>query len=169
MINGDTATFRLAIGLFSETGPLANALAALLALGVAAGNLCLVGRTETVKAALCDKGGNEAAADLRRLVEHTKERLSPLGELTCAAGSGGFPAHLCAACFSMSAARGSGLGWLSAPQSKRLQDHLDNNGLVLIVSSETPAEQDASSRILLRHSKHGVQTHDFTLRETNPL
>lgn len=168
MTSGEATTFRLAIGLFSEIGPLGDALAALFALGVAQHNLCLVGLTDTMRAALCDKDYGQIAAHLRSFVGHTQERQSPLGALTCAAGSGGFPTHLCAACFSLPAGGGTYLGWLSAPQSQRLQDHLGKSGLVLIVSSETPAEQDASSRILLRHAKHGVQTHDFTLRATDP-
>lgn len=56
------------------------------------------------------------------------------------------------------------LGWLSEPQVGRLEAHVRNGGFVLIVSSETPQEQDESCRILLRHSRHGIQTHDFTLR-----
>lgn len=56
------------------------------------------------------------------------------------------------------------LGWLSEPQVGRLETHVRNGGFVLIVSSETPQEQDESCRILLRHSRHGIQTHDFTLR-----
>lgn len=169
MTNGEATTFRLAIGLFGEIAPLISALSALSTHGVMPRNLCLVGLTHTVRAALCSKDCDQSAADLRSFVEHTQERQSPFGGLTCAVGNGGFPAHLCAACFSAPASAGTHLGWLSAPQSKRLQDHLDSNGLVLIVSSETPAGQDASSRILLKHSKHGVQTHDFTLRITDLL
>ena len=52
--------------------------------------------------------------------------------------------------------------WMTQAQCDHLSAHLRRGGAALIVRSESAAEQDASSRALLRHSSHIVWTYDFS-------
>jgi len=43
-----------------------------------------------------------------------------------------------------------------------LRQHIDAGAVLLIISAENPGQQVASSHVLLRTSRHGVQTFEFT-------
>jgi hypothetical protein len=45
---------------------------------------------------------------------------------------------------------------------KQLRHHIDAGAVLLVISAETPGQQIASSHVLLRKSRHGVQTFEFT-------
>jgi len=154
-------TFRLAIGLFSDAAPLRDALSVMSDQGLASQNYCLVGT----------QGDDSENANFSNdcLAGYFSRARSHVG-FACRAAIDRAPSALCASCIAAPLTGNAPASWwLSPVQSQRLLDHLRSGGLILIVSSRTPAEQDATSRILLRHSKHGVQTHDFTLRNTGEL
>jgi hypothetical protein len=48
---------------------------------------------------------------------------------------------------------------------RSLRRHLDAGAILLFVAAVTPAQQAASSQTLLRNSRHGVQTFEFTCAE----
>jgi hypothetical protein len=54
--------------------------------------------------------------------------------------------------------------WLLPDLFAGFTDHLRKNAVALLVSATDSRQQHRSSRILLRHSAHTVQTHEFTPR-----
>ena len=52
--------------------------------------------------------------------------------------------------------------WLLPDLFGKFTDHMRQSAIVLLVSAPDPGLQHRSSRILLRHSAHTVQTHEFT-------
>ncbi len=62
-------------------------------------------------------------------------------------------------------------GSAGAPRTSPLQellaqssDHIGHGAIALLISAPDPLLHHRSSRILLRHSAHTVQTHEFTPR-----
>jgi hypothetical protein len=55
--------------------------------------------------------------------------------------------------------------WLLPELFGRFSDHIRRNAVVLVISAPDPGLLQAGSRILLRHSAHPVQTHEFTLEQ----
>lgn len=154
-------TYRLAIGLFDGHPPLFKALDDLALQGLCDDSLCLIGHEQHIRP------GHDAADTMARNVG-LFEGLRLVAELfppvPCAASAGALFDDLCAPLSFPAASRERYPMWLTSHQYERLQGHVGEGGLILIVSSTTPTQQDASSRILLRHSQNGVQTHDFTVR-----
>lgn len=54
-------------------------------------------------------------------------------------------------------------GWMTHQLRDDLTEHIRNGAVVLGVSCNDFDQQRQSTRILLRHSSHRVQTHEFTL------
>jgi len=158
-MSNQTVIYRLAVGLFNESRVLASAIADLAAAGLSAGNLCLVGLTRVFEGEPGIEAGNREAALLGSLVKDAETCTGREGSKLSVGTSSPVLQDLCKVPLS-----GSGRSWLGASQSERVWGHVAAGGLMLVVSSQTPEQQDASSRILLKHSKHAVTTHDFTAR-----
>ena len=161
---GPPKTYRLTIGLFNEIWALNDALSDLAAQGMHAPSLCLFGQAEHLNAKFWRLDPGQENAGFQSIFEDVREFDGWLGEMSCVASAGPLLDDLCGASFASNGDGQDHPGWLTEAQYGRLLDHIRNGGLMLIVGAETPAQQDASCRALLRHSQHGVQTHDFTLR-----
>lgn len=157
-------TFRLAIGLFSDARALADGLTELSAQGLASRSLCLIGLSDTMGPALWREDLDGALFRFRSLFVQVQEMHGPFDAITSVASSGSLLEDLRASSTTTADGKLGCMDWLSDSQLNRLKSHVGQGGLVLIVSSQTPSEQDAACRSLLKHSRHGVQTHDFTLR-----
>lgn len=159
-------TFRLAIGVFYEAQRLASAMGELLADGVTAAELCLVGTRQAIEAlapiasaaAVVGDGRGPAAAQVRPLAPHVNglELFATDGQLLCsllehteASDSGSSATH----------------NWLLPDLFGGLTDHLRGGALALLVSAADFGRQRRGSRILLRNTAHTVQTHEFTPRQ----
>jgi len=154
-------TLRLAIGIFYEPARLDRAITDLRADGVAAEELCLVGTPDAFEKARqheSDASGQPAGAaahpelrDLGELIEGCRLSASPGPLLQTLLKHGKW-------------SKDDGpvaSDWLWPELLARLSDHLCKGALVLVVCTPTFASQHKSSRILLRHSAHTVQTHEF--------
>lgn len=157
-------TYRLAIGLFGDHPPLFRALDDLSGQGLAADCLCLIGRLERMSPEKIGGFDRETSQKNGHLFAGAREVHGLFPPAPCAASAGRLFDDLCEPLSFPVAVPERYPMWLTSSQYERLSVHVFEGGLVLIVSSATPAQQDASSRILLRHSQHGVQTHDFTVR-----
>lgn len=58
--------------------------------------------------------------------------------------------------------------WLLPELFDRFSDHIRKNAIVLVVSAPDSGLHRHGSRILLRHSDHTVQTHEFSLMRVCP-
>lgn len=154
--------FRLAIGLFSEAQPLWHVLSDLSGQGIDAHSLCLVGQPHSLRPEFLLAKGYEPHQAFRSLFEDLWDLDGVFDDAACKVSAGPLVEDLWGS--ASGEVSGAVPGWLSDVQRRRLRDHLANGVLVLVVSSESPSQQDASCRILLRHSQHGVQTHDFSIQ-----
>lgn len=162
----EVRTYRLAIGLFSEHPPLFRALDDLCVQGLEGECLCLIGRSERLKPQTFDGVDRDAYLRSGHLFDGARDVDGLFPPARCAASTGPLLDELCAPIPFPAAERERYPMWLTRNQYDRLHSHVQDGGFVLIVSSATPTQQDASSRILLRHSQNGVQTHDFTVRSS---
>jgi hypothetical protein len=162
----------LAIGLFSEVGALISALEEFASLGVTPQCLCVLASIETLASATWQRASEAAARAFQSIFEEVVAAghiVDGGPEITgvCMASAGPLHDELCSILVSPSCGRdGATSDWLSQSQRRRMGAHVVEGGLVLVVSSDTPSEQDQSCRILLRHSQHGVQSHDFTMKRS---
>lgn len=159
----EVRTFRLAIGLFSDVPPLRHVIADLAAQGLDQRSLCLIGSAVALSNGALTDGDGEAASLYTALVRELRDFEGLFSSAALKASAGPLLDDLCELDLPKQGSYRPRPGWLSDGQRRRLEHQLLNGSLVLIVSSETSEQQDASCRILLRHSRHGVQTHDFTL------
>jgi hypothetical protein len=152
--------FRLAIGVFHEPERLKSAISDLFADNFAARDICLIGTRQAFDRLLPMPVGEPGRAQLAGQLQP----LSPLADdPEVVATSGDLLVSL------LSHAR-----WqvgANAPRSSPLQEllarsseHIGHGAIALLVSAPDPLWQHRSSRILLRHSAHTVQTHEFTPR-----
>lgn len=163
----EVRTYRLAIGLFSEHPPLFRALDDLSDQGLNRECLCLIGRSERLKPRTFDGVDHGAFSRSGHLFEGARDVDGLFPPARCAASGGPLFDDLCAPIPFPLAEHERYPMWLTRNQYDRLHGHVQEGGFILIVSSATPTQQDASSRILLRHSQNGVQTHDFTVRSNS--
>jgi hypothetical protein len=156
-------TFRLAIGLFYEPQLLESAIADLKTDGVARGQMCLAGTRASVDGLLASlpASSRQVAAKLSGelhvlpagvgsidLVATDGELLHLLLQHTKVQETDRVPAH----------------NWRLPDLFAGLTSHLRAGAVALLVSAPDIAAQRRGSRILLRHSAHTVQTHEFARR-----
>lgn len=156
-------TIRLAIGAFYEAQNLDQAIADLFADGLTTRELCLAGTRQAFQDIV--HAPPQQAFQERNRPLRTRP-LQPLAflsdDLQLVATSGIVLRTLLR--------EGQGKTGHTSPSSSsllrgicdRLTDHLRHNAIVLVVSAPNSNLQHRSSRILLRHSEHPVQTHEFT-------
>ena len=151
--------FRLAIGVFHEPARLESAISDLFADNFAARDMCLVGTRQAfdrLPAPVAEPGRAQLTGQL--------QPLSPLAddpEVVATAGD----------LLSTLLSHARWQGGANTPRSSPLQellarssDHIGHGAIALLVSAPDPLLQHRSSLILLRHSAHTVQTHEFTPR-----
>lgn len=162
-------TYRLAVGLFKSWGPLRHALGSLSGESLPVESLCLIG-IETLFEGNDRSGsqGHDEAGGLPDVYAHLFDRVRRVdghaSAMAYAANGAALLDDICRTLCIRDDGRPDYPQWLVDSQCERISSHLSSGGLVLIVSSDSPAQQDASTRTLLRHSQRGVQTHDFTVR-----
>ncbi len=163
----------LALGVFYEPAPLWNVFAELAGAGFGVERFCVVrlssagrwaaGWPDTV-AAVSDTG--ERARSLHREYERL---FSDVREMTGLHHDGTYA--LSAGALLDAFLKGTpheadgGLhcpAWMTRAQCEQLKAHLGRGAAALVVRSESAAEQDASSRALLRQVRHIVWTYDFS-------
>jgi hypothetical protein len=151
--------FRFAVGVFYDTGNLASALTEL-------GNGAIVAET-------CMVGTPAAMHRLAASVEEVRTRAGNLKAL--APGLASFDlivtdGRLLNTLLDYGKPAGDGAtaghGWLLADLLGALAEHLRNGAIALFVSAPDFGRQRSASRVLLRHSAHTVQTHEFTARQS---
>ncbi len=144
--------FRLASGIFYDLPPLGRAIAELLAGGFRRREMCLAGTREAL--------GNATVLPAQ------PRQLRPLYPLTpnieVMATSGTLLRRLLKEAAWRMGESNLTSAWLLPELFGRFTDHIRQNAIVLLVSAPDPALQHQGSRILLRHSAHTVQTHEFS-------
>lgn len=153
---------RLAIGVFHELPRLDRAVTELAANGMGTDDICLVGTPEAFVAA-----GSQDSEDalpesfaVPALQLHNLGRIA--GDYELSASSGALLRTILRQAKWGRDDGGPSAGWLWPELCARLADHLRLGALVVIVNTPTFSLQRQCSRILLRHSAHTVQTHEFT-------
>jgi hypothetical protein len=162
-MNQESSAFRLAIGVFYEPERLQRAIADLGADGVSEGQLCLVGTREAVDA-LRPRPARALPNGMGQLVGRL-QALAPVGEHLALFAT---DCHLLHGLLEHTAANRAGTGaahsWHLPDLFAGLAGHLRAGAVVLLVGAPDIGAQRRISRILLRHSAHTVQTHEFALR-----
>jgi hypothetical protein len=155
--------FRLASGIFYEPTKLESAIADLLADGFTKRDMCLAGTREalsdivrpTARPAFSSIG---SSLDRRRL-----RPLYPLFDnVEVVATSGVLLSRLLKEAAWTKGEQRLSSSWLLPELFGRFTDHMRQHAIVLLVGASDSGLQHRSSRILLRHSAHTVQTHEFT-------
>jgi hypothetical protein len=155
---------RLAIGVFHEPERLEGAITDLFADNFTARDMCLVG-TRRAFDTIIPAPASPAVPDPRTLLSQQLQTiLPPVQDQELVATSGELLGMLLRhAKWSMGASTLSSSGLLPELLGKSTDD-IGEGAIALLVSAPDPILQHRSSRILLRHSAHTVQTHEFTPR-----
>jgi hypothetical protein len=148
------ATFRLASGIFFGPLQLGEAIDGLLTGGFRRRDMCLAGTRTALGSVKEDLQG----------VPRQLRSLYPLAQGVEVVGTSGVLLRklLKEAAWreSESALRSA---WLLPELFGRFTEHIRRGAVVLLVSAPDAGLLQAGCRILLRHSTHPVQTHEFTL------
>jgi hypothetical protein len=150
--------FRLAIGVFHEPERLDGAISDLFADSFEARDMCLVGTRQAFDRLLAASVANRAQ------LTGQLQPLSPLADDPEVVATSG---DLLSTLLSHAKWQGGAHMPSSSPLQEllaRSSDHIGHGAIALLVSAPDPLLQHRSSRILLRHSAHTVQTHEFTPR-----
>lgn len=162
---GETAEpFRLAIGLFHERQRLENALADLLSDGLGVLDMCLVGTRQAFDR-LMPKSGGDGTADLSAAPLAQFQSLLPIAEDQGVVATSGALLHALRSDAKWQGDGSSGVSRILPQLLAKSSEHIDQGALALLVRAPDSILQHRSSRILLRHSAHTVQTHEFTSRQ----
>lgn len=166
---GDSAdSFRLAIGVFHEPDGLDGAISDLFADNFAARDICLVGTRKAFDRLLPASVGESGRAQLTgQLFGQLFGQLQPLSPLADDPEVVATAGDLLSTLLSHAKWQGGANTPLASPLHELLArscDHIGHGAIALLVSAPDPLLQHRSSRILLRHSAHTVQTHEFTPR-----
>jgi hypothetical protein len=155
-------TFRLASGVFYEAPKLGSAVADLLANGFTRRDMCLAGTRDAISGVMQPAG--PAVPALGGSLDYRRVRpLYPLiDNVEVVATSGALLRKLLKEATWSQGDRELTSSWLLPDLFARFTDHVRQNAVVLLVSAADSGQQHRSSRILLRHSAHTVQTHEFT-------
>lgn len=161
---GDGRTVRLALAYFFSPQALAGVPGDFFDRHLDPGRLCLLGRNDPLKRAVVHI---EAGAQVQLM--DSSHRLSWLGpDPVWLAGRGPDANELFQCCFAVAGPNGYP-AWLTDAHYQRLKRHVAEDGLVLMISSDSAVEHDLCCRLLLKHSQGGLQTHDFSCRLARSL
>jgi hypothetical protein len=154
-------TFRLASGVFYEPAKLTSAITDLHANGFTRRNMCVAGTRDALELVM-----QRAGSTLPALATLDYRRVWPLysqvDDVEVVATNGALLRKLLEKSARSYGDPASTSSWLLPDLFTRYSDHMRRNAVVLLVNAADSAQQHSSSRILLRHSAHPVQTHEFT-------
>jgi|GEM_PF-4809741 len=154
--------FRLAIGVFFDAERLESAVADLRADGITPGQLCLAGTREAVDG-LAVALPRPPGAGLTVLTGHLLGSAPP-DDLELVATDGRLVHALLEYARPEEACLAQASTWRLADLLAGLASHFREGAVALLVCAPDVGAQRRSSRVLLRHSAHTVQTHEFVLR-----
>ena len=154
-------TFRLCVALFNALPDAHLAANQLTHRGVSPADIYALARAEVLTAATAG-GESDAVVLFERLSDPLQIVPSAFGVGPCLASPGTLLAEIGVHMSAADMNRPNAADWLSDGQRHRLGSHLERRGLILMVSSATPAQQDLVCLSLLPISQRGIQTHDFT-------
>jgi hypothetical protein len=159
---------RLAMAAFYEPDQLWDAVVELLASGLGIDQQCCAGRADTLTEITPPRRLSwELSARLWGLVRCVEPYVASDNPKDIFATSGQVLktlTHACPARSSLDLATSTPFGTAGSRNGscKQLRQHIDAGAVLLVISAETPGQQVASSHVLLRNSRHGVQTFEFT-------
>lgn len=156
-------TFRLASGVFYEPGKLESAIGELQADGFTRQDLCLAGTREAL-GSIVQRASSPILALIGKVLDYRQLRpLFPLlDSVEVVATSGALLRKLLKEAAWSNGGQELSSSWLLPELFGRFTEHMRQNAVVLLVSAPDATLQYRSSRVLLRHSAHTVQTHEFT-------
>ncbi|KAB2920719.1 MAG: hypothetical protein F9K29_00120 [Hyphomicrobiaceae bacterium] len=158
--------FRLAIGIFYEAAKLESVMAELRADGFTLQDVCLVGTAAALNAAREHATGTQAADGMAALDSASMQTLDcRLEGMDIVATQGPLIQSLVE---TRRFGHPSRRSWLQQELCDRLAGHVRKGAIAVLVSVRSAVSQQRCSRILLRHSSHAVQTHEFTLSPFEP-
>jgi hypothetical protein len=156
-------TFRLASGVFYDHRKLESALSELHAEGFGRGDLCLAGRRKALEELVQQRTSLIASLTGKSLTGRQLRPLYPLpGNIEVVATSGNLLRKLMREATWRSGEQQLLCAWLVPELLGGFAEHMRQSAIALLVSAPDAILQNRSSRILLRHSAHTVQTHEFT-------
>jgi hypothetical protein len=156
--------FRLAIGLFNEPQLLETAIVDLKADGVALGQMCLAGTRTSVDGLIASLPAPASRVATRQLLDELHALPVAVGNLDLVATDGELLHLLLQHTKAQETDHASPHNWRLPDLFAGLTSHLRTGAVALLVSAPDVGAQRRSSRILLRHSAHTVQTHEFARR-----
>lgn len=152
----------LALGVFYDAESLANVLRELTAAGFNKDKFCIARLPAATPWAGGAPGASGEGLDaFGHLLSHCEEVRGASSDVTYLVTAGGLLNELCPSQQPDDVKRTLCPAWMTAGQCEQLTAHMQRGAAALIVKSENPAEQDACSRAMLRHSRHIVRTYDF--------
>lgn len=154
-------SFRLCIALFKALPHARAAVAELAGKGVPVENMYAIAKLHVLRPTLPEPEKGPLEPSARRLSDGLRQVPLMFGAGPCLISSGTLLDEIGALPPSQDGEL-AGPEWIKERQLKRLSLHLANQGLILIVSSASPTEQDVVCRSLLYQSQNGLQTYDFT-------
>ncbi len=156
---GETAEpFRLAIGLLQERQRLEEALADLFADGLGVSDMCLVGTRQAFDRLMPGPRAGESGEGLLAQFH----ALLPLAEDQEVVATSGPLLHALLSNAKWQSDGPSRMSRILPQLLARSSEHIDKGAIALLVRAPDPLLLHRSSRVLLRHSAHTVQTHEFT-------
>ena len=156
--------FRLAIGVFHEPQRLESAITDLFADKLDPRDICLIGTRQAFDRLMPMSAVAAVPNHGRALLTGQFQPLSPLAENQDVVATCG---DLLRTLLSHAKWHGGARTLPSSPLQEllaRSSEHIGRGAIALLVSAPDPLLQHRSSRILLRHSAHTVQTHESTPR-----
>jgi hypothetical protein len=156
-------TFRLASGVFYEPRKLGSAIAELHADGFTRRDMCLAGTREALGSVMQQTATPPLSLIGKALNYRQLRPLYPLlDDVEVVATSGALLRKLLKEAAWSGTEQEQSSSWLLPDLFGRFTDHMRQSAIVLLVSAPDSNLQHRSSRTLLRHSAHTVQTHEFT-------
>ena len=162
---GETAEpFRLAIGLFHDRQRLDEALKDLSADGLGVLDMCLVG-TRRAFDRLMPKLEGDGTSEPSGTPLAQFQSLLPIAEGQEVVATSGALLHALRSDADRQGDGSSGVSRILPQLLAKSSEHIDQGALALLVRAPDSVLQHRSSRILLRHSAHTVQTHELPSRQ----
>ena len=155
----DGATrFRLSILAFDDPAGLWQAIGNLFDSGLTAGQLCLLGRPEMLdQLKMPDGSPGQIASENKRLLSTSDTQVRLDGTASLAARYGSDIGVL----LERSGPTADSFAWMQDELSQKLANQAEAGAIILLVSAATAEQHAASARVLLKHGRNSLQTHEF--------
>ena len=152
--------YRVSILAFDDRARLGRAIKDLIENGLEAGQLCLAGLPKSLDALqVPDELGHQAKSELADMMttDTLPLRLDGVADLVARAG----PRTM--ALLKQPGQATATFDWMQEERRRELAHYAVNGAVILLVSADNAEQLSASAGVLLRHGRHNLQTHVFTL------